>query len=119
MKIYFEDGRMFTANTHGVPRYDFTISGRNGYSQNKMALDAILAEQNPNYVVYTNSLIALNNRYCWNNDLKVPELYLRAGDDNEFTRVDELTDRELREGHNIRALFENGGFYKANYPKGD
>ena len=114
MKVYFEDGRL--VHSSDVPDFNFMIDAGMGVTQNESALN-LYSNLTPDCAIYTNSLVALNNKYCWNDDLKVPELYLRAGENNEFTRVDQLTDRELREGHNLMALYRNGDFYKANYPK--
>lgn len=107
MKIYFEDGRL--TQSSDVPDFNFMIDAGWGVSQNENSLDNILKIV-PDCVIYTNSLVALHNRYCWNPSLRIPELYLRAGENKAFTRVDHLTDRELREGHNLMALYRNGGF---------
>lgn len=115
MKIYFEDGHLVLGRY--APDFNFVVDAEHGYSNNKKYLD-FLQNTVPDCSVYTNSLVALDNRYCWNDALRVPGLYLRAGEENEFKRVDELTDKELREGHNLLALFCNGGFYLANSPKG-
>lgn len=115
MRIYFEDRHLVFGQN--VPDFDFIVDARCGYSQNKLILDSMLSRSDENYAVYTNSLVALDNRYCWNRELGVPELYLRSGENNKFTRVDELTDRELIAGHNLLSLFRNGEFRKSNCPK--
>lgn len=109
MKIYFEDGKL-NANTEVSPRY--IVDASNGYSENKRELDRI-KENDYNSTVYTNQIIALSNEYCWNENLGVPELYLRVSN-GKFKRADELTDRELRQAHNLEKLYVNGGF---NYIK--
>lgn len=109
MRIYFEDGRLIC--TSDVPDFNFMVDAGWGVQNNQSAMDLYL-KLVPDCTIYTNSLVALSNRYCWNSELGVPELYLRAGEDKIFTRVDALTDRELREGHNLMALYRNGGFYK-------
>lgn len=110
MKIFFEDGYIVLGRH--APVFNFVVDAGHGYSNNERYLD-FLQDTVQDCAVYTNSLVALNNKYCWNSDLKVPELYLR-NKDNIFTRVDDLTDRELREGHNLLALFRNGAFYGAS-----
>lgn len=114
MKIYFEDGYLVLGRH--APDFNFVVDAQAGYSSNESYLN-FLHKYVPDCAIYTNSLVAISNSYCWNDELKVPELYLRAGENNEFKRVDELTDRELRCGHNLLALFRNNGFYKANWPK--
>lgn len=110
MKIYFEDG-VLTATQSLALGCDHIINAATGYSNNVSALD-VIQNHNPNASIYTNSLAALSNVYCWNRALGVPELYLRAGKDKTFTRVDALTDKELHECHNLMALYQNGGFRK-------
>jgi hypothetical protein len=108
MKIYFEDGelRHYTQIPFEV---DLAVQANLGVTQNLNMLDWFV-EHSPDATVYTNSILALSNKYCWNKDLQVPELYIRAGKHMEFTRIDELTTRELREGHNLMKLYVNGEF---------
>lgn len=108
MKIYFEDG-MTLPKERLAFEFGYRVDARFGFSDNQSQLDAIL-EMRPDAVIYTNSLVALSNKYCWNEKLKVPELYIRAGEYMIFTRIDELTTRELRKGHNLAKLYINGEF---------
>lgn len=77
MKIYFEDGRLRDWDLTTID-YDHEIDAKDGYACNREDLNNILSEM-PGDVVYTNSLVALDNRYCWNDKLKVPELHIRTG----------------------------------------
>lgn len=108
MKIYFEDGelRHYTQIPFEV---DLAVQSNLGVSQNLYMLDEFLEHQ-PNATVYTNSILAFNNRYAWNKELKVPEIYIRAGEHMVFTRIDELTNRELRKSHNLMKLYMNNEF---------
>lgn len=110
MKIYFEDGAL-VFNLLEVD-CDFRIDAANGHSFCENRLRAA-KECYPNCSIYTNSLTALDNRFVWNDELKVPELYLRDRKTLKFVRVDELTDRELREGHALMKMYLNGAF--SNY----
>lgn len=103
MKIYFEDG-MTLPKERLAFEFDYRVDARFGFLDNQRQLDSIL-EMRPNSVIYTNSLVALSNEYCWNKELKVPELYIRAGEHMIFTRIDQLTTRELRQGHNLMKMY--------------
>lgn len=117
MKIYFEDGTLNPAYKYcfnqapkdfGDQPADFIVYA-NGFRLTVQELDDIVIHH-PEAIVYTNSLIALSSRYHWNHELQVPELYIRAGKNMIFTRVDKLTNRELREGHNFAKLYVLGEF---------
>ena len=108
MKIYFEDGEL--RDWRQLPIIDFyEIDASNGYSHNKERLERI-REKDYNAIVYTNQIVALQTEYCWNKELEVPELYIRAGEHMVFTRVDNLTTRQLREGHNLMKMYMSGEF---------
>lgn len=108
MKIYFENGRLLDPNRLAFD-YDVKIDAGDGLFTNEHAFEVLLYHK-PNATVYTNSLVAFEGQYCWNKDLGVPELYIRAGEHMVFTRIDELTNRELREGHNLLKLYRGGEF---------
>ena len=108
MKIYFEDGELVSSGCLPIDHY-VVVNASSGVSTNINVLDDI-KEHNPNAVVYTNSIFAFSNIYAWNEELKVPEIYIRAGEHMTFTRIDELTDRELREGHNLARMYIAGVF---------
>lgn len=120
MKIYFEDGelRHYTQIPFEV---DLAVQANRGVTQNIEILDAF-AEHSYDATVYTNSIFAFNNMYAWNEELKVPEIYIRAGEHMVFTRIDKLTNRELRQGHNLAKMyvageFDNGVAGKLNHIK--
>ena len=108
MKIYFEDGELVSSNYLPIDRY-IVVNAGCGARTNINVLDSI-KENNPNAVVYTNSIFAFSNKYAWNEDLKVPEIYIRTGEYMLFTRIDQLTNRELREGHNLGKMYVSGEF---------
>lgn len=108
MKIYFEDGKLRNINQLPI-KPDYIVNAEEGVNANIDCLDN-LYHINPNSIIYTNSIFAFNNRYVWNKELKVPEIYIRANEHMLFTRIDELTARELREGHNLAKLYVAGEF---------
>lgn len=110
MKIYFEDGELRSYRQLAF-EYDFAIDATKGVSSNISALDG-LVHLYPDATIYTNSIFAFSNEYAWNEELKVPEIYIRAGEHMLFTRIDKLTTRELREGHNIAKMWISGEFEK-------
>jgi hypothetical protein len=108
MKIYFEDGDL--VNSILLPVHiDYKVDAARGVSSNIERLD-LLNENQPGAVIYTNSIFAFNNMYAWNEDLKVPEIYIRAGEHMVFTRIDKLTNRELKRGHNLARMYVAGEF---------
>ena len=111
MKIYFEDGSLLSPNKLSIS-FDFTIDAASGVSTNIDTLDE-LQQREEDLVIYTNSIFAFDNRYAWNHELKVPEIYIRAGKHMLFTRIDKLTNRTLREGHNLAKLYVTGEFSEA------
>lgn len=116
MKIYFEDGQLniFALELPNVAHY---IDASCGYSANQRLLDKFKKNEemhNTSISIYTNSLIALSNKYCWNSELKLPELYLREYKDGPFVRVTELTDKEIHQVHNLMQMYINGAFHSTN-----
>jgi hypothetical protein len=114
MKIYFEDGdlRGYTSKSTGVPEtVGWSLNASHGVTENIEVMDYLLQEK-PNTVVYTNSIFAFNNMYAWNEELKVPEIFIRAGGAGTWVRIDKLTNRELREGHNLAKMYVAGEFEK-------
>ena len=109
MKIYFEDGHLETDLSFISVEVDSIVDASAGVSSNINMLNNLM-RNNPNRVVYTNSIFALSNMYAWNKELRVPEVYIRIGDSVMFTRIDKLTNRELKEGHNLAKLYIAGEF---------
>lgn len=113
MKVYFEDGRLI--NTVLLPEEpDFVVDAADGVNNNIDTLNRI-SRMHSNAIVYTNSLLAFNNRNVWNNELKAPEVYVRISG-TTFERIDKLTQQELKESHNLAKMYVAGefeGFIKA------
>ena len=107
MKIYFEDGYLVLGRY--APDFNFVVNAEAGLRNNEVYLDFLL-DNVPDCAIYTNSLVAVHSRYCWNEGLKVPELYIRREHNGEWIRVDQLTNRELRQGHNFLKMYWSGEF---------
>ena len=107
MKIYFEDGSL--DNQTKRPNNTAIIDASAGYSKNIDSIE-VLITINSKLDVWTNSIAILNNDYCWNDELQIPELYLRDPNTNEFVRVDCLTDKEIHKCHNLMAMYINNAF---------
>ena len=108
MKIYFEDGELISTPYLPFNNY-YKIDAKYGPKHNRDRLDNF-RENNPDCIIYTNSLIALSNEYAWNEELGVPEIYIRAGEYMCFARIDTLTEKELRYAHNICKMYLAGSF---------
>lgn len=112
MKIYFEDDQLVSTIRLPVsPNY--VIDAKMGYTNCEQMLEDIKDNQ-PSAVVYTNHIGAFSNKWAWNEELAVPEIYIRAGEHMIFTRIDKLTSRELREGHNLTKMYISGEFDTCN-----
>ena len=108
MKIYFEDGKL--VNIKQLPiAPDYVIDASDGVTACMNMLDRIYST-NRDAVVYTNSIIAFSIRYAWNEERKIPDVYIRGGEYMEFTNIALLTNRQLREGHNLAKLYLGGEF---------
>lgn len=108
MKIYFEDGKLKNCTNEIASQIDLIIDATYGYSYCDGLLRKMMGILD-DAVVYTNAITALSNYYAWNNELLVPEIYIR-NQEGKFTRIDTLTERELREGHNIMKMYIAGEF---------
>lgn len=109
MKIYFEDGELRKdINKEIEEEHIIGLNAKYGYSYCDNFLYNLM-QTDCNAVIYTNLITAISNEYAWNKELKVPEIFIR-NKDGTFTRVDKLTNRELREGHNIERMYIAGEF---------
>ena len=107
MKIYFEDGEL-KGVLDEIPYIFLPLDATHGFSFCDNFLYK-MKQTNYDAVIYTNMITALSNEYAWNKELEVPEIYIR-NKDGIFTRIDELTQRMLREGHNIMRMYIAGEF---------
>lgn len=87
MKIYFEDEELDCPDDFPNDNILIVINAKNGFTCCKRQLEiAKETEFRYSVIVYTNSLLALNNEYAWNDELGTPEIYLK-NKDGDFTRL--------------------------------
>lgn len=128
MKILFYDGDIRQWCRPATIRHHHTIDAAHGPSDNIEQCDCILlidAAHGPsdnakqlewaclNYcdcILLTNSLVTLDHKYGWNNEENHTDIYFYVESKHDFVRCDELTEREVRRGHNIMKMFMNGAF---------
>lgn len=106
MILYFEDGGI---NGGPTPNYNFCLSGLRGARPNYEYAKHIQKSFGDNIVIYTNDIIFLLNaaEFAWNGETFT--IYLR-NKQNEWVLLKDLTNRELRQGHNIFRLWFAGEF---------
>ena len=110
MKILFYDGDIrWWSRPTGFPNYN-RMNASWGYTDNIKTLDLYLEKLGEDTVILTNSLVALDHRYGWNKKEHHTDIYFYVKSKRDFVRCDELTEKEIREGHNIMKMFMNGVF---------
>lgn len=62
----------------------------------------------PNGAVITNSIIALNNAYAWNEETNSCDIWFWKN--GEWVNIQDTTEREIRQAHNIMHMYLNGAF---------
>ena len=118
MKIYFEDGYLLESQeiTKQIPYSQqdglCVVRAERGISQCVAELENLLKHYNES-TVYTNFTGAIDNKYVWNTDLKIPELFIRDIH-GKWTSIVNLTTRELRSSHNLYKLYVAGEFSDNN-----
>lgn len=111
MKIYFEDGKLRQTLDVNIDGYIIMIDAGEGFNTCYNQLRQLREYErvsNVEYAVYTNLSAALNNYLTWNEELRLPEVYLRRND--RWIRIDQLTARELRAAHNLEKMWISGAF---------
>lgn len=112
MKIYFQDGKLIDGDVFDCTDL-WKLDAAYGPSFCRRNLDFISKHYSDD-TVYTNSLIALNNDYAWNDELGAPEVFLKTHnldtDEYEWARIDRLTDKNLRKAHNLMRMYLAGSF---------
>lgn len=107
MKIYFENGQLLPQDM--LPfKYDHKIDAGEGYSYCENAM-WWLRDNEPNSVVYTNMVTVLSNTFAWNKEENAPDIYMRD-DNRKFTRIDKLSQGQIRYAQNVCAMYRAGVF---------
>ena len=120
MKVFFEDGPLAddTPLSLPVPGNVVVIDSGRGFSACETMLDKWMRWVGTEDCVYTNATVAMEWGYVWNDVLGVPELYIRHEHTGEWTRIDQLTNRALRRGHDLFKMWRSGEFsHDANWTK--
>ena len=110
MIVYFEDGPITNESLYDDNGEEMTkVDAGTGYSNCRRKL-RFLKENFPfDTKVYTNSLDAFSNFWTWNDEKKIPMIYIRNQDD-EWTLISELYDGKLRIAQVLSKMYVNGLF---------
>lgn len=109
MIVYFEDGPVIESLYSDNGKRMITVDAGIGYSFCRKMLREIDENYPFDTEVYTNSLDALSNHWCWDDQKRKPMIYLRNSY-GKWTLITYLTDREIRRHHNLEKMYVNGVF---------
>lgn len=112
MIVYFEDssiGDKPDPIDRGFMIPMIRIDAGNGFTYCRKMLRWICNHLPFDTPVYTNSLDAFSNTWCWDDEKRIPMIYVR-NKNGEWTLISELTDKYLRRAHNLEKLYINGYF---------
>lgn len=110
MVVYFEDGDITNSSLFSESGEELIkIDAGMGYSWCRRRLRHIHENAPFETGVYTNSLDAFSNFWCWDDKKKIPMIYIR-NKDGEWTLISEMTGRELRVAHNLEKMYVSGEF---------
>ena len=114
MKILFYDGDLYWwASPRALPTRFFNynrLSAAWGYTNVIKTIDLYRERLGEDTVILTNSIVALDHKYGWNEKEHHTDIYFYVKAKHDFVRCDELTEKEIRKGHNIMKMFMNGVF---------
>lgn len=102
MRIYFETGRLSVYESSIPAGEIYIIDAEDGVVNNQRMLD-IIDTCKPNAVIYTNSVIALNSEYCWNNNTNQFDVFIRRTSDNMFVPIQQVIYEEFNMGTDLLA----------------
>ena len=112
MIVYFEDGQLLDVKRYSFNNEAMIVDASCGYTQNKKILDYLLSDPNSSgFIIYTNSIVALDTKYCWDEKQKIPQLHIKDKFDC-WKNVCNLTDKSLKQSCNLMKLYMSGEFGK-------
>ena len=119
MKVLFYDGSLYGENfPYGAYEravstdyrgFAYSVDASDGYSKCKKNLDLFMNSR-PNAYVLTNSLVVLDNTYCWNEETNSCDLYIFVPSKNEFVSANDFTDKKIKKAHNLEYMYRSGVF---------
>lgn len=110
MIVYFENGSITNEALYSSSGEEMIkVDAGMGYNHCRRRLRQIDEKYPFDTEVYTNSLDAFSNCWCWDEDKKIPMIYVR-NENGDWMLIDELTTRELRRAHNLEKFYVNGEF---------
>ena len=110
MKILFYDGDIrWWACPTSFSNYN-RLNASGGYTNNIKTLNLYRDKLGEDTTILTNSLVALDHRYGWNEKENHTDIYFYVESKDDFVRCDKLTEKEIRKEHNIMKMFMNGVF---------
>ena len=109
MIIYFEDGDLSKVLVDGFSNMGvYTINSHIGVSEILKRLSEIEKKNNKS-IVYTNSILALNNEYAWDSNYSFCNIYLRSPI-GEFKNISMFTREKITKESDIAKLYLEGYF---------
>ena len=94
MKILFYDGNIrWWSRLTSFSNYN-RLSASWGYTDNIKELNAYREKLGEDAIILTNSLVALDHRYGWNEKEHHTDIYFYVKSKCDFVRCDELTEKE-------------------------
>lgn len=109
MIVFFKDGSITNDSLFIDGKEVLKVDAGMGYSHCRKRLRYIQDNYPFDTEVFTNSLDAFSNFWCWDDKKNMPLIYVQ-NEDGDWKFINELTNRELRIGHNLEKLYVNGEF---------
>ena len=109
MIVFFEDGAIANRSLVIDGGETIKVDAGAGYSACRRQLRSIDTNLPFDTKVYTNSLDAFSNFWCWDEQKKMPMIYIRDNA-NRWALISTLTTRQLRVAQNLEKLYVNGEF---------